>query len=147
MSSRAGQGGLPAIYARELAQRGFRLQRTPLDVAAPLRAHREASNAAWVFTSATLAVAGRFDHVAQRLGVEHARELLEPSPFDWDRQALCYLPQRLPDAAVEALRTGKDNARVATALSAPVCIRSLTFTSSFRPSAPAGWNSPKFSFV
>ena len=30
------------------------------------------------------------------------------------------LPQRLPDAAVEALRTGKDNARVATALSAPV---------------------------
>ena len=86
-----------SVHWYELTPRGFRLQRTPLDVAAPLRAHREASNAAWVFTSATLAVAGRFDHVAQRLGVEHARELLEPSPFDWDRQALCYLPKGLPE--------------------------------------------------
>ena len=88
-----------SVHWYELTPRGFRLQRTPLDVAAPLRAHREASNAAWVFTSATLAVAGRFDHVAQRLGVEHARELLEPSPFDWDRQALCYLPKGLPEPA------------------------------------------------
>lgn len=88
-----------SVHWYELTPRGFRLQRTPLDVAAPLRAHREASNAAWVFTSATLAVAGRFDHVAQRLGVDNARELLEPSPFDWDRQALCYLPRGLPEPA------------------------------------------------
>ncbi|ODU52905.1 MAG: helicase [Lysobacteraceae bacterium SCN 69-48] len=88
-----------SVHWYELTPRGFRLQRTPLDVAAPLRAHREASNAAWVFTSATLAVAGRFDHVAQRLGIDDARELLEPSPFDWDRQALCYLPKGLPEPA------------------------------------------------
>ncbi len=80
----------------ELTPRGFRLQRTPLDVSAPLRAHREASHAAWVFTSATLTVAGEFGHIAQRLGIEYAQELLEPSPFDWDRQALCYLPSGLP---------------------------------------------------
>src|SRR5690606_2470863 len=80
----------------ELSPRGFRLQRTPLDVSAPLRAHREASRAAWVFTSATLAVDGRFDHVATRLGLEGQRELLAPSPFDWAAQALCYLPPRLP---------------------------------------------------
>jgi ATP-dependent DNA helicase DinG len=53
----------------ELSPRGFRLQRTPLDVSAPLRAHRERSRAAWVFTSATLAVDGHFDHVAARLGL------------------------------------------------------------------------------
>ncbi len=60
----------------ELSPRGFRLQRTPLDVSAPLRAHRERSRAAWVFTSATLAVDGRFDHVAARLGLSpaHAAE-------------------------------------------------------------------------
>ena len=80
----------------ELSPRGFRLQRTPLDVAGPLRAHREASRAAWVFTSATLAVDGRFDHIARRLGLEAPRKLLAPSPFDWPAQALCYLPQRLP---------------------------------------------------
>jgi ATP-dependent DNA helicase DinG len=81
----------------ELTPRGFRLQRTPLDVSGPLRAHRERSHASWVFTSATLAVAGRFDHVATRLGLEAPTTLLEPSPFDWNTQALCYLPPRLPE--------------------------------------------------
>jgi ATP-dependent DNA helicase DinG len=68
-------------------------------VSGPLRTHREQSRAAWVFTSATLAVAGDFTHVAQRLGIEHAAELIEPSPFDWDRQALCYLPPQMPEPA------------------------------------------------
>src|SRR5690606_5511551 len=53
----------------ELSPRCIRLQRTPLDVSGPLRAHREASRAAWIFTSATLAVDGRFDHIATRLGL------------------------------------------------------------------------------
>jgi ATP-dependent DNA helicase DinG len=81
----------------ELSPRGFRLQRTPLDVSGPLRAHRERSQAAWVFTSATLAVEGRFDHVATRLGLDQPETLLEPSPFDWASQALCYLPPNLPE--------------------------------------------------
>jgi ATP-dependent DNA helicase DinG len=89
-----------SVHWYELTPRGFRLQRTPLDVSAPLRAHREQSNAAWVFTSATLAVGGKFHHMAQRLGIEHAHELIEPSPFDWDRQALCYLPTNLPEPAM-----------------------------------------------
>ncbi|TDK20482.1 ATP-dependent DNA helicase [Luteimonas aestuarii] len=80
----------------ELTPRGFRFQRTPLDVSAPLRAHRERSHAAWVFTSATLAVDGRFDHIVERLGLDQPATLLAPSPFDWPRQALCLLPQRMP---------------------------------------------------
>ncbi|QCO68803.1 ATP-dependent DNA helicase [Luteimonas yindakuii] len=80
----------------ELSPRGFRLQRTPLDVSGPLRTHREASGAAWVFTSATLAIDGCFDHVATRLGLDAPTTLLAPSPFDWQRQALCLLPPRLP---------------------------------------------------
>lgn len=87
------------VHWYELTPRGFRLQRTPLDVSAPLRSHREQSHAAWVFTSATLAVSGGFQHVAQRLGIGTARELIQPSPFDWDQQALCYLPPNLPDPA------------------------------------------------
>ncbi|MGH8031886.1 MAG: ATP-dependent DNA helicase [Luteimonas sp.] len=83
----------------ELSPRGFRLQRTPLDVSAPLRAHREKSRAAWVFTSATLAVDGHFAHIGTRLGLVEPTTLLAPSPFDWPRQALCYLPPRLPEPA------------------------------------------------
>jgi len=80
----------------ELSPRGFGLQATPLDVSSPLRAHRERSNAAWIFTSATLAVSGHFDHFARRLGLTDPPTLLVPSPFDWPQQALCYLPPGLP---------------------------------------------------
>jgi len=90
-------GAIECVLWYELTPRGFRLQRTPLDVSGPLREHRERSRAAWVFTSATLAVAGGFDHLATRLGLEAPTTLLEPSPFDWNTQALCYLPQRLPE--------------------------------------------------
>ncbi len=96
----------------ELTARGFRLQRTPLDVSGPLREHREKSRAAWVFTSATLSVSGGFQHIATRLGLDQPETLLEPSPFDWNTQALCYLPPGLPEpmsrdytsALVQALR-------------------------------------------
>jgi ATP-dependent DNA helicase DinG len=81
----------------ELTQRGFTLQRTPLDVSGPLRAYREKSRAAWIFTSATMAVAGDFRHIGKRLGLDSPRELLQPSPFDWPEQALCYLPPNLPE--------------------------------------------------
>ncbi|HST44943.1 MAG TPA: ATP-dependent DNA helicase, partial [Luteimonas sp.] len=96
----AGPGPAPGdddVRWYELSPRGFRFQRTPLDVSAPLRAHRETSRAAWVFTSATLAVDGRFDHIGTRLGLIAPRTLLAPSPFEWPTQALCYLPPRLPE--------------------------------------------------
>lgn len=89
----------PDVYWYELTPRGFRLARTPLDVSGPLRAHRERSRAAWVFTSATLAVEGGFGHVAARLGLDAPRTLLQPSPFHWNTQALCLLPPRLPEPA------------------------------------------------
>ena len=96
----------------ELTPRGFVLQRTPLDVSAPLRNFREASRAAWVFTSATLSVGNEFEHIARRLGLDEPTTLLQPSPFDWPRQALCYLPRGLPEpnqreyvrALIDALR-------------------------------------------
>ena len=90
------EGEAADVLWYELTPRGFRLQRTPLDVSGPLRQHREASGAAWVFTSATLSVAGDFTHLATRLGLDAPRTLLEPSPFDWESQALCYLPPGLP---------------------------------------------------
>ena len=91
----AARGG--EVYWYELSPRGFRCQRTPLDVSSPLRQHREQSRAAWVFTSATLAVGGGFQHLGRKLGLFDPDTLLEPSPFDWPRQALCYLPRDLPE--------------------------------------------------
>ncbi|WP_199098583.1 ATP-dependent DNA helicase [Dyella sp. ASV21] len=83
----------------ELFPRGFALYATPLDLAAPLRAMREQTQAAWIYTSATLSVAGSFDHFARQLGLDDPHTLHVDSPFDYTRQALCYLPAGLPDPA------------------------------------------------
>ncbi|MGY4517063.1 ATP-dependent DNA helicase [Lysobacter sp. HA18] len=81
----------------ELTARGFRLSRTPLDVAGPLAQHRARTQAAWIFTSATLAVGGRFEHFSIKLGLWQPQTMLAPSPFDWNEQALCYVPKNLPE--------------------------------------------------
>ena len=57
----------------------------------------EQSRAAWIFTSATLAVDADFSHIGDRLGLDEPRRLLQASPFDWREQALCYLPPGLPE--------------------------------------------------
>lgn len=77
--------------------RGFALYATPLDLAAPMRGLRERTQAAWIHTSATLSVAGNFDHFARQLGLDDPHTLSLDSPFDYVRQALCYLPPALPD--------------------------------------------------
>src|SRR5690606_11073860 len=61
---------IPRIRWFELTHTGFTLHATPLDVAGPLADYRAQSGAAWVFTSATLAVAGSFDHFAAQVGLE-----------------------------------------------------------------------------
>jgi ATP-dependent DNA helicase DinG len=81
----------------ELFPRGFVLYATPLDLAAPMRAMRAATQAAWIHTSATLSVAGDFGHFARQLGIDDPQTLSLESPFDYAKQALCYLPQALPD--------------------------------------------------
>ncbi len=70
------------------------LHRTPLDAARPLAQRRAARPAAWVFTSATLAVGEDFSHAARRLGLpaDVASERLD-SPFDFPRQACLVHPQ------------------------------------------------------
>jgi ATP-dependent DNA helicase DinG len=51
-----------AVLWYELSPHGFAFHATPLDLSGPLRAMREASGAAWIFTSATLSAAGDFGH-------------------------------------------------------------------------------------
>jgi len=81
----------------ELFPRGFALHATPLDLAAPLRAMREQTQAAWIYTSATLSVSSSFDHFSRQLGLDDPQTLQVESPFDYTKQALCYLPAGLPD--------------------------------------------------
>jgi ATP-dependent DNA helicase DinG len=79
----------------ETAARGFNLHLTPLEVASEFRAHTTGKRA-WVFTSATLAINGSFEHFLGRLGLEDVDTGLWASPFNYAEQALLYLPQGLP---------------------------------------------------
>ena len=76
---------------------GFALTRTPLDIAGRFTRLMHQWSGAWLFTSATLSVDGRFTHFRQRLGLEEAEEILVDSPFDYERNALLYLPRGLPE--------------------------------------------------
>jgi ATP-dependent DNA helicase DinG len=73
------------------------LQATPIDVGPILRECLWSKLDCAVLTSATLAVGGGFEYIRQRLGLEHARESVLPSHFDYESQALFYVPPDLPD--------------------------------------------------
>jgi ATP-dependent DNA helicase DinG len=73
------------------------LQATPIDVSAILRNVLFERLDTAVLTSATLAVGGGFDYAKRRLGLDNARELVVPSHFDYEGQALLYIPPDLPE--------------------------------------------------
>ena len=73
------------------------LQATPIDVGPILRECLWSKLETAVLTSATLAVGGGFEYMRGRLGLEHAREVVLPSHFDYESQALFYVPPDLPD--------------------------------------------------
>ncbi|MEO6817959.1 MAG: ATP-dependent DNA helicase [Edaphobacter sp.] len=73
------------------------LQATPIDVSELLTTSLFDNYSSVVLTSATLTVSGGFDHICKRLGLISARELVVPSHFNYEQQALLYLPPNMPD--------------------------------------------------
>ena len=95
-----GWGSRGATAGHEAFGRGKQnvfLQATPIDVGPILRECLWSKLECAVLTSATLAVGGGFEYIRQRLGMEHARESVLPSHFDYESQALLYVPPDLPD--------------------------------------------------
>ncbi len=77
------------------------LHLTPLDASRQLRELLERQACTWIFTSATLAVAGDFTHFSRRIGLAPLATHRIDSPFDYARCARLFLPTGLPapDAA------------------------------------------------
>jgi ATP-dependent DNA helicase DinG len=73
------------------------VQATPIDVSQILRKALFETLDTVVLTSATLAVSNGYEYVKRRLGVDHAREVMVPSHFDYGTQALLYVPPEMPD--------------------------------------------------
>ena len=96
-SAEESEPSTPRVRWYETRGRGFSLHSTPLEIADPLRRYRQQSGAAWVLTSATLAVGERFDHYLTATGLEDARTLLLDSPFAYQEQALLLVPPGIPE--------------------------------------------------
>jgi DNA polymerase-3 subunit epsilon/ATP-dependent DNA helicase DinG len=90
------------------SQRVFWLDRTvvtnrlvfrsaPLDVSGLLQDRLFKKRKTTVLTSATLAVDGRCDYLASRLGIPDASSLIVPSPFDYRSSVLLYLTDDMPE--------------------------------------------------
>ncbi len=87
----------PTIRWLEAFTSALQLHRTPLSVAEVFNREREGTPRAWIFTSATLAVKDDFDHFTAQLGLSSRDARSWPSPFDYSKQGLLYLPEGLPD--------------------------------------------------
>lgn len=80
----------------EVFSHTVQLHRTPLSIAPIFSRQRAGQARAWVFTSATLSVKGNFTHYAAQLGLDRDRSLTLPSPFDYAKQGLLYVPRDMP---------------------------------------------------
>ncbi|HXA56009.1 MAG TPA: ATP-dependent DNA helicase [Candidatus Acidoferrum sp.] len=85
------------VYWYERRGRGVFLAATPIDVSEILREKLFEHFDTVLLTSATLSVGGSFDYLKQRLGVMPSREATLPQEFDFNEQALLYIPARMPD--------------------------------------------------
>ncbi|HEV3057850.1 MAG TPA: ATP-dependent DNA helicase [Vicinamibacterales bacterium] len=85
------------VYFVEFRGRGVFLRAAPIDVSTILREVLFDRMTTTVLTSATLTVDGTFAYIRDRLGIVAASEVRLPSEFDFARQAILYLPKRMPD--------------------------------------------------
>lgn len=73
------------------------LTSAPLSVAETLQTKLFEQKKTAVLTSATLTIEGRFDFVRNRIGMPDSPSLILESPFDYEQQALVFIPNDIPE--------------------------------------------------
>ena len=85
----------------EVFHHSLQLNTTPLSIADIFARQISGHPRAWIFTSATLAVKQNFAHYQNEMGLLEARTACWDSPFNYQEQALLYVPQNLPEPNTE----------------------------------------------
>jgi ATP-dependent DNA helicase DinG len=87
------------VYWLEKRGKGMFLQASPIDVSELLRQKLFDKIDSCILTSATLSSSGSFNFVRERLGLDTAKTtgFTAPSSFDFENQAILYLPKAMPD--------------------------------------------------
>src|SRR5436190_4215169 len=85
------------VYWLERRGRGVFLRASPIDVSGLLQDKLFEKVPTVVLTSATLSSAGNFRFIRERLGLDKSEEMIAESIFDFENQAVLYLPPQMPD--------------------------------------------------
>ncbi|MEP6946894.1 MAG: ATP-dependent DNA helicase, partial [Acidobacteriota bacterium] len=87
------------VYWLERRGRGIFLQASPVDVSSLLKEKLFDKVDTCILTSATLSTNGSFNFIRDRLGLGAAQTntLMARSSFDYESQAIVYLPKTMPD--------------------------------------------------
>src|SRR6184192_3546589 len=85
------------VYWLERRGRGVFLRASPIDVSGLLQDKLFEKVPTVILTSATLSSAGNFRFIRERLGLDEAEEMIAESIFDFENQAVLYLPPQMPD--------------------------------------------------
>lgn len=87
------------VYWLERRGRGIFLRASPVDVSELLREKLFEKVDSCILTSATLSSSGSFNFIRERLGLDAANTsaLTAASSFDFEKQAVLYLPKAMPD--------------------------------------------------
>ncbi len=80
------------ILWADIRSTGLVLHATPHEVSRYFQQWMDEKPTAWIFTSATLTVAGKFNNFSQQLGIHDAETKIWPSPFNFEKQSLLYMP-------------------------------------------------------
>lgn len=85
------------VYWLERRGRGVFLRASPIDVSGLLQDRLFEKVPTVILTSATLSSAGNFSFIRERLGLDKSEEMFAESIFDFENQAVLYLPPSMPD--------------------------------------------------
>ena len=86
------------VYWAERRGRGLFLHASPIDVAPFMQEKLYKQGLPLVFTSATLSAGGEFTYFKERMGLlPEVQGAMVPSPFDYPKQTLFYVPRNFPD--------------------------------------------------
>ncbi len=85
------------VYWIERRGRGVFLRASPINVSGLLQDKLFEKVPTVILTSATLSSAGNFNFIRERLGLNEAEEMIAESIFDFENQAVLYLPPQMPD--------------------------------------------------
>ena len=88
----------------ERRQHSVVFRSSPIQIAPLLKEMLLSRKRSVVMTSATLSVEGSFNYMSERLGVSFQACELFPSPFDYQRQAMFYIPKHIAAPADRGYR-------------------------------------------